>query len=60
MKDRRHRLWCQPTEPPEKALGVDRTELVQGDEARSPLEAARDPPWICATARRHRRDNHSA
>jgi len=22
-KDRRHRLWCEPTEPPEKALGVD-------------------------------------
>ena len=37
-KDRRHRLRGQPAEGAEKPPGVDRSELVQSDEARSALK----------------------
>jgi len=53
-------LRCEPTEPAEKALGIDCPELIQSDEARSALKATGHPPWICAPACRHRRDDHRA
>ena len=59
-KDRRNRLRCQPPEGAEKALGVDRAELVQSDEAGSALKATRHSPRVCPPARGHRRDDHSA
>jgi hypothetical protein len=53
-------LWREPTEPAEKAFGIDRAELVLSDEARSALKATRHSPWIGPSAGRHRRDDLSA
>src|SRR2546430_1666029 len=33
-----HGVRCQPTEPPDEPLAVDRAQLIQRDEARSLLE----------------------
>ncbi len=59
-QDGRNGLRCEPPEGTEKALGVDGTELVQSDEARSALKAAPHSPRVCAPSRRHRRNDHSA
>jgi len=58
LKDDRDRLRGEPTEPAEKALGIDCPELIQGDDAGSALKTTRHPPWICPPACRHRRNDH--
>ena len=42
----------------EQALGIDRAQLIQGNEAGAALEAAPRPPRIRAPPGRHGRDDH--
>jgi hypothetical protein len=54
------RARCEVAERAEKAFGVDGTELIQSDEARSASKTTRHSPGVCPPAGGHRRDNHSA
>jgi len=60
LKNGRHRLRREATEPAKEPLGIDGPELIQCDEARSTPKATRHAPGIGPPARRHRRDDHRA
>lgn len=60
LKNGRHRVRREATEPATEPLGIDGPELIQCDETRSTLKATRYAPGIGSPARRHRHDDHGA